>query len=192
MTGSSLQFALQNTTTIENLSRKSIVWTLAIYMPEPPETPPGFRTISYSLNGIVRTFAILHTKPGESPFDLGPYQNFKSVMGEHWFDWLVPLKYSPCSNHSRGDSQFLMGPTVQRMRRDAGIAVPRDDESDGKQRRRRRKKRRRRHRADDSMAEEARASPTNHFNEKIAPDTAQRRGEIDLEAGLEYRNGSMH
>ena len=137
MTASSLQFALINTTTIENLSRRTIVWTLAVHMPRPPETSTGFRTVSFSTaasttnfdetaeeqaSAAIKTFAILHTKPGENPFDLGAYQNFKTVMGDHWYDWFLPIKYSPCCNHDRGDSQFAMGPVVQRMMAEAGIA----------------------------------------------------------------------
>ena len=180
MAGSSIQFLLLNTTTVDNLSRKVKVYTLAVYLPRPPN--PGiavpFQTITYPLTQPSadggtppsttppRTFAILHTKPGASPWDLGPLRNFKSVMGEHWYDWILPLKYSPSCNHDRGDSAFELGPVVQRMREDAGIAEPhegqtkrvvdrrkrrrlkRDSEDDtrlSKSDRGRRKKKRRRH-----------------------------------------------
>lgn len=156
MTGSSVQFAILNTTTIENLSRKSIVWELAVHVPRILLQPPSFPIISYSAvqptsgisgeevpAGAIRTFAILHSKPGDNPWDLGPYRNFKGVMGENWYDWLLPLKYSPCCNHDRGDSQFAMGPVVERLRKDAGIALP-EDVNRGTSHRRRRHRRRRR------------------------------------------------
>ena len=152
MTGSSLQFALLNTTTIENLSRKSVVYQLAIYMPRPPLDPPVFPTITYSTAqnpedpqsspNATRTFAILHTKPGENPWDLGVYENFRSVMGEYWLEWFLPIRYSPCCNHDRYDSQFTLGPVVQRMRRDAGITTPIDEEKPHRRRRHRRRRRR--------------------------------------------------
>lgn len=131
LTGSSLQFVILNTTTIENLSRRNKVWQLAIYIPRPLASPP-FPIISYPLvspsspsqnpNPQPRTFAILHSKPGENPWDLGAFANFKSVMGERWYEWFIPLTHSPCCQHDRGESQFALGPVVQRMRVEAGLA----------------------------------------------------------------------
>ena len=161
MFGSSFQFVLVNTTTVENLSRRTKVWTLAIYMPNPPTSAPtSFQTITYPLtaqprpsssntNGPPvpapppRMFAILHSKPGENPWDLGPWSNFRSVMGEKWWDCILPLKYSPCCDHDRGDSAFEMGPVVDRMRERAGIAVPRDGNGSTMPSRRRQRRSRR-------------------------------------------------
>lgn len=139
MTGSSLQFAFLNTTTIENLTRRSKVWQLAIYMARPPtgQSGIGFPSVTYPLiddpsipqtPNSKRTFAILHSKPGENLWDLGPFENFKSVMGIHWYDWFIPLRYSPCCDHSRGESQFQMGHVVERMREEAGLVPPRDSD----------------------------------------------------------------
>ena len=192
MTGSSLQFALVNTTTIENLSRKSMVYQLAIHIPRPTIEPPAFPTITYSMAqntrdsqsalNATRTFAILHTKPGENPWDLGPYENFKSVMGNHWLDWLLPIRYSPCCNHDRYDSQFALGPVVQRMRRDAGIMLPHDEE---KPHRRRRHKRRRR-----SSAKSLGRGPNEKLrgDEEESPDSGHDGG-LD---GHGERNNGLH
>lgn len=136
MTGSSLQFLILNSTTIENLSRHSKVWLLAVHIARPLSSPStiGFSTISYPLTGATpaqqpssppKTFAILRSMPGENPFDLGPMENIKSVMGEHVYDWILPLKHSPCANHDRADSQFALGPVIERMRIEAGLATPR-------------------------------------------------------------------
>ena len=160
MTGSSLQFTLLNTTTIENISRKTIVWTLAVHVPRPSQLSSGIRTISFSTAQIpaspelsntelapdaIKTFAILHSKPGENPWDLGAFRNFKAVMGEQWYEWILPFKHSPCSRHEWGDSEFATGPVVQQMRMEAGIALP-DEVSEEKVHRKHRRRRRRRRR----------------------------------------------
>ena len=90
-----------------------------------------------------RTFAILKTRPGENPWDLGMYKNFKSVMGDRWWDWFLPIRYSPSCNHSHGDSAFPLGPVVDRMRREAGISTA--DEAGRAASRRRSHHRHRRH-----------------------------------------------
>ncbi|KAL4896092.1 DHHC palmitoyltransferase-domain-containing protein [Aspergillus ambiguus] len=101
MTLSSVQLAMYNVTTIENLNRRSVVWSLAIRVPRPllakltpnSQWAPTFRMITYPLPnmppkpaatdeaglqqpppqpaGEQHVFAILQTLPGENPFDLG-------------------------------------------------------------------------------------------------------------------------
>jgi palmitoyltransferase len=151
MSMSSLQFAVLNITTIENISRKVKVWTLAVYMPDPsamPNTSRPFRTITYPLTPApsepLRTFAILHSRPGDNPFDLGKYGNFKSVMGHDLLDWILPLRYSPLCDHSAQDAEFEFGPALERMKRDAGLIPPQEPP------RRRRKSKRRSHRGEGS------------------------------------------
>ena len=147
MSASSIQFALLNTTTIENINRKSRVWTLAVYLPSSfsnadTTRPLPFQTITYPLDLLPdstaprRKFTILHSKPGENPFDLGPWRNFQEVMGYHFWDWVLPIKYSPCCNHGNMESAFKLGPAVQRMRERAGIA-PKESISSGRRKRRR-------------------------------------------------------
>ena len=206
MTGSSLQFAILNTTTIENLSRKGMVWTLAVYMPKAPEPSFKYLTVSYYITqnlstrpthneqaqpNSIRTYAILHTRPGENPFDLGPLRNFKSVMGDHWYDWFLPIKYSPCCDHNRKDSQFALGPVVQRLREEAGIAPPihADDE---KVLRKRRRRRRRRQRGDHHGAEHGRSEKMNALNGDHDSPTGHDRDDIDLESGLAHTDCSVH
>ena len=68
-----------------------------------------------------RTFAILRTHPGMNPWNVGPYRNWKSVMGNKWFDWFLPLRLSPCCNHDRDDTLYDLGPDMERLKQDAGI-----------------------------------------------------------------------
>ncbi|KAI9875997.1 MAG: palmitoyltransferase pfa5 [Pleopsidium flavum] len=161
MAGGSIQLALINSTTVENLTRKTKVWQLAVRLPEsyqhPPMAAPGEGSYTTSLRIVTyplppqpstathpplaigthvssdrsapvlinptppRTFAILKSKPGDNPWDLGPLENFKQVMGKHWWDWLLPLKYSPCTNHESRESAFALGAVVERMCKEAGI-----------------------------------------------------------------------
>ena len=146
MTLSSVQMAIFNITTIENLNRRTAVWTLAIRVPEyllerlwAAESPwaPTFRMVSYPFQtpsspnspqttvnqGERHVFAILHTLPGENPFDLGsPLKNFQQIMGYNIADWLLPIKQSPCADHSSMESHFAMGPVVARLKLEAGLA----------------------------------------------------------------------
>ncbi|MCJ1293036.1 palmitoyltransferase pfa5 [Xylographa carneopallida] len=153
MSLSSLQFVLLNTTSVENLSRQTKIWTLAVHISRPPTTPNHvpFQTITYPLTPLPagtpstpsRSFAILHSKPGENPYDLGYYGNFKSVMGTNFFDWVVPLRYSPCCDHDSGESAFALGSVVQRMREEAGLSLTRDEDVNHKHNRQRRRRTRR-------------------------------------------------
>ena len=156
MTISSMQFIFLNTTTIENLSRHSKVWSLAILMPSTPPQPtaPPFNTITYPLGYIYpnqddsqarptppqvqpRRFAILHSRPGDNIWDLGYWRNFQSVMGIDWYDWLLPIKYSPCCYHSSEESHFEMGRVVDSIRENAGLTAPDNLKArDGKRRHR--------------------------------------------------------
>ena len=148
---SSIQFALLNTTTIENLNRKTMVWTLAVYIPSSgPNADTSrytpFRTITYPLGLLQdsaasqRTFAILHSKPGENPFDLGPWQNLQEVMGYSFWEWILPIKYSPCCDHESMESAFKLGPVVQQMKQRAGVARTESTSSGRRKRRRHRSK----------------------------------------------------
>lgn len=161
-----------NVTTIENLTRGSKVWTLAVHIPRPdqieidPETQwaATFPTVSYPKPRTSpelqaqdqepkpddrRVFAILRTRPGENPFDLGSrLKNLQQVMGYTVADWLLPLKRSPCADHSSLESAFALGPVVQRLKEEAGLVEPRpetgrDDSEDHQDRRHRHRHRRR-------------------------------------------------
>ncbi|KAI9795214.1 MAG: palmitoyltransferase pfa5 [Piccolia ochrophora] len=178
MAGSSIQLALINSTTVENLNRKTKVWQLAVHVPQSspqhasnPQAPiPPMVPIPQG-SSPPRNFAILRTLPGENPWDLGgPLRNLRTVMGDHVIDWFLPIKYSPiCHREGAGGSAYPMGPVVARLRRENGISVPRSgqgpSESERVSERRHRKRRRRRddpvddaesHEATESRREEKR------------------------------------
>ncbi|RYP12384.1 hypothetical protein DL765_007372 [Monosporascus sp. GIB2] len=69
-----------------------------------------------------RTFAILKTEPGENPWHLGYWQNWKSVMGTNFIDWLLPIRKSPCANHENGESFYPMGPILADIRARYGLS----------------------------------------------------------------------
>ncbi|OJJ48355.1 hypothetical protein ASPZODRAFT_130357 [Penicilliopsis zonata CBS 506.65] len=150
MTLSSLQLALQNLSTIEHIDHRATIWTLAIRVPDhllnatESQWAPTFRTITYPLQSLSppaeaepgpgpgqqedslkpdaerRVFAILQTRQGENPFDLGsPLKNLQQVMGYSVLDWLLPLRESPCTDHSSEESAFALGPVVSRLKQEA-------------------------------------------------------------------------
>jgi len=61
----------------------------------------------------------MHSEQGANPWDIGALGNFKSVMGNHFWDWVLPIKQSPCANHDRSDAEFPTGPVVERMKKEA-------------------------------------------------------------------------
>lgn len=148
MSGTSLSYALKNLTTVDNMGYQRRVMHLAVLidgpsqqrLPRPMSTSqmhgadgnedPWQGTITYPLlttntettSPPPRTFAILRTHPGMNPWNLGAYKNFKSIMGDHWYDWFLPLRHSPCCNHDRGDSMYELGPDVEQLKADAGLS----------------------------------------------------------------------
>ena len=148
MSGSSLQFALYNLTTIENLAYKRKPWTLAVLIPPDFETPKEYYpTITYPLptsenlgerteemersedtverettrdTRAKRTFAIMQLGIGRNPWDLGYAANFRSVMGNKPLDWFLPINRSPLRNHESEESWFEYGHWVEQMLVDVG------------------------------------------------------------------------
>lgn len=146
MLSSSLHLAWMNSSTIESLTRRTKVWTLAILIPRPkdfheaqshcekpipvviyPGTPLTTSPSSSSSSTTISTsppreFAILSTEPGENPFDLGsPLANMNEVMGHTLLEWLLPLRPSPCTHHDSQESAYAFGPVVQRLKKEAGL-----------------------------------------------------------------------
>ncbi|KAK2594741.1 palmitoyltransferase pfa5 [Conoideocrella luteorostrata] len=139
-------FLYHNTTNIDAL-KKSQIFLLAVRIPR--DTPPSsqYPTITYPLPltqhtaagtddqqeqgtaddvrardmQAIRKFAILQTEAGENPWDLGPWENFKSVMGTSVAEWLLPIRHSPCCRHDSMVSDYPYGSLVEELRKRYGV-----------------------------------------------------------------------
>ena len=96
----------------------------------------------------LRTFAILETLPGMNVWDLGSsYENFTAVFGRKLHHWLLPVKHSPCCDHSSLISQYPLGPDFEELIIEAGLEArpedlpPREDLPPDPKRPRKRRKR---------------------------------------------------
>jgi palmitoyltransferase len=137
MTATSSRYVFENITNIDML-RKSHVHQLAIRIPRHSTPIQGCQTIIYPLSAhqpwdqhrsgpdatssprdetAAHTFAIVRTEPDENPWDLGTWRNFKSVMGNNVFEWLLPIRHSPCCNHDSMVSDYEVGPLIQELRK---------------------------------------------------------------------------
>ncbi|CAL5872097.1 uncharacterized protein PFLUO_LOCUS6354 [Penicillium psychrofluorescens] len=93
----------------------------------PPSSPPSSQTQIDAQPAEESTpdrhvFAILQTLPGENPFDLGSaWKNLRQVMGDSVAEWLLPLKQSPCADHTSLESAYALGPVVTRLKQEAGL-----------------------------------------------------------------------
>ncbi|KAI1246306.1 hypothetical protein MGN70_013204 [Eutypa lata] len=82
-------------------------------------------------NLATRTFAILRTEPGENPWHLGYWGNWKSIMGTHFIDWLLPIRKSPCVNHERHDGFYPTGSALADLCARYGLSHQAVDENTG-------------------------------------------------------------
>lgn len=165
---SSAQFVLINSTTVENLSRKTKVWCLAVYAspelleeaseksvplrlityPRPPEEQLGAGISQQQVwpstdrvAEVQRTFVLLDSQPGANPFDLGPRANFQDIMGYTLWDWVLPIKPSPCIHHEGVRSFYKTGSVLSDMKAEVGLKTWLSEEKSnyGQGRRRRRR-----------------------------------------------------
>lgn len=118
----------------------------AMSQPPPPAAITPYATITYPLPDPSkqastkplqqpRVFAILPSPQGSNPYVLSSsLANFKVVFGTHWYDWFIPLRYSPCNEHrahglpthdadnSTSDKlMYDLGPVIEKMKKDAGL-----------------------------------------------------------------------
>jgi palmitoyltransferase len=132
MSFSSLYATSQNVTTIENLNKGNAVYSIAVFTGAGPEQP---QDSAESKPAYVRNFTILQTDAGDNPWDLGIIRNLKSVLGDRYLDWVLPIKYSPCTKHDRTDGHFEFGAVLQKLKQRAGV-LPEDSKRNHHRRRR--------------------------------------------------------
>ncbi|KAL0258177.1 palmitoyltransferase pfa5 [Diplodia seriata] len=121
--GNTFFMTVHNFTTVEALNRANATFHISVLITPSwcnrrnDEQYP-FRTTTYP-GAPGALYAILMTRPGDNPWDVGKLKNLKSVMGESVIDWFLPLKFSPCTNHDRQDSEYEFGPAVDNAKREA-------------------------------------------------------------------------
>jgi palmitoyltransferase len=96
-----------------------------------PESPPPFWVMPYpfpslyghnmsSRNGVSAAtdrhlYAIIQPEKGMNIWNLGYYRNIQSIMGQHVWDWFLPLKGSPCLKHDYEASAFELGDEFRQL-----------------------------------------------------------------------------
>ena len=124
MLGLSIPLLLDNQTTVENIDAKSKIRTIAVLIPERFDLDKltRVRTITWPSHPP-RTYAILHTRKGENPYDIGKWNNVAQVMGNSLWEWFLPITLSPlCRRKSREEGYYPMNEEVlNRMRKEAGL-----------------------------------------------------------------------
>ena len=144
---SSIYFVLKNLTTVENLGRKVAIWNFAVRLPASaqgiPPRPDNAGSQDVPSVGVANEsqsdlehgpcslapinpadpppIAVLKTEKGENPWDLGPWENWRSIMGSRVIDWLLPVKYSPSCDHNGTECAYPLGPVVRRLRQQHGL-----------------------------------------------------------------------
>jgi palmitoyltransferase len=141
----SFRFIFANTTNVDMLKRSH---TLLVAVRIPTSTPPSdkYPVIVYPLRGpprrpgsegqqpnshhgpisardqqAERKFAMLRSKPRENPWNLGALENWKSVMGDNFIEWMLPIRHSPCCNHESMESDYKLGPLIPKLRKRYGV-----------------------------------------------------------------------
>ncbi|KAI1851260.1 hypothetical protein JX266_003335 [Neoarthrinium moseri] len=144
MTVTSWRYIATNMTNVDMLGARRKVYQLAVRIPRGSGATEKYHTVTYPLpnptqmpNGqpdagrdalANRTFAILKTDPGENPWDLGVWENWKEIMGPNVLDWFLPIRRSPCTNHDNHESFYRMGSLLNKVRAEYGIdALPEDE-----------------------------------------------------------------
>lgn len=102
-----------NYTTIEIMQRGRI-HHIAIRSKSRTSHPKAIAEISLSPS---RTYFVVQTEDTDHPWDTGSLPNIQSVMGHTLWEWLLPLKMSPCTEHRSSTSEFPWSSSVRALRR---------------------------------------------------------------------------
>jgi palmitoyltransferase len=158
MFGNTIRQQLLNLTTIEFLGSGERHFFIAVLVP--PGTQPRdelYPIITYPLSrqrraderrhdlaqeeaqvsSGARQFAVLQSRPGYNIWNCGRRNNLKSVLGERYIDWILPIRYPPCCSHDNCESDFPLGEDFEKLKSFYGLPST----YAGLQRKRRRRRR---------------------------------------------------
>ncbi|KAF2431391.1 hypothetical protein EJ08DRAFT_185805 [Tothia fuscella] len=127
------QNEVKNVTTVEGYARDNFSSVfVAVYLPH-GYTPrhdkkPPLAIITYplpreSLPDVLRkTFAVIECGTNDRLWDLGSWlENLKSVMGERYIDWFIPIRRSPCCSRGGDDYDYPFGRALRKRKREYGL-----------------------------------------------------------------------
>jgi palmitoyltransferase len=93
---SAILLASANLTTIDNAVGKRKTWRLAVRLSQGAASEEKAITAAFSGTSTFttgkHTFAIVETSPSANPYDIGILGNWKQVMGNKWWEWVLPFK----------------------------------------------------------------------------------------------------
>lgn len=149
MSTTAARFAFLNVTNVEILGLRKKVYQLAIRVPRGTPSSSQYAVVTYPLpkygggdSGMptsqssqgsgrehmsardalaTRSFAIVKTEQGENPWHISLYQNWVSVMGLNFVDWLLPIRGSPCVTRESQESFYEMEPLHGLLRERYGL-----------------------------------------------------------------------
>ena len=116
--------AATNRSTNEQVIKRS--YNVAVRIKNRGNTRYNGPTITFPLRGMApssdwQTFAILQTTPSDNIWSVGVLKNLKSVLGDSYVDWILPLNYPPCTKHDDPRSDFPLGADFERLCKDHGL-----------------------------------------------------------------------
>lgn len=111
-----------NCTTIE-VMQKGCSYNIAMLGKAPPVPVNGS-----SQTGVLceierspsRSYIVLQTHSGENPWDEGFSRNVTDIMGHTIWEWLLPVKWSPCTVHTDTRGEYRWGRVVKTMMEEYG------------------------------------------------------------------------
>ena len=143
MATNSMRYAYLNLTTIDSIDSATCIYYLAIRVSRSVPPSDQYRLVTYPTTEAttpargVHTFAVVRTKEGENPWDLGYFRNWQSIMGNSVIDWLLPIRLSPETTYDSIVSDYPMGKVYSDIRTRYNLPPPREEASRKHHRKRR-------------------------------------------------------
>lgn len=128
-----------NYTTVEVLQRGN-AYNIALLKPRSSSSSTPYSSASSSPNSNSRqqnpvlcelqrsqsrSYIVVQTQPGDNPWDMGVWNNVRSIMGDSVIGWFIPWTMSPIARHDSHEGEFGWGTVVQRMMEEHGAGSKR-------------------------------------------------------------------